>query len=53
MKADGTMEELGQKYFSDAFTITYDDIADPEAVEGDGEGDDTGEGDATEDESEG
>ena len=26
MKADGTMDELGVKYFSDAFTITYDDI---------------------------
>ncbi|MGF1598468.1 MAG: transporter substrate-binding domain-containing protein [Acidimicrobiales bacterium] len=26
MKADGTMERLGQEYFSDAFTITYDDI---------------------------
>ena len=30
MIADGTMEELAEKYFSDAFTITYDDIADPE-----------------------
>ena len=28
MKADGTMDELGVKYFSDAFTITYDDIGD-------------------------
>lgn len=27
---DGTMEALAKKYFSDAFTITYDDIADPE-----------------------
>lgn len=27
MKADGTMEELGKEYFSDAFTITYDDIS--------------------------
>ena len=26
MKADGTMEALGIKYFTDAFTITYDDI---------------------------
>lgn len=35
MKENGTMEELGEKYFSDAFTITYDDIADPaEAEEG-------------------
>jgi polar amino acid transport system substrate-binding protein len=30
MIADGTMEELARKYFTDAFTITYDDIADPE-----------------------
>lgn len=29
MKENGTMQELGEKYFSDAFTITYDDIADP------------------------
>jgi polar amino acid transport system substrate-binding protein len=29
MKADGTMQALGDKYFSGAFTITYDDIADP------------------------
>lgn len=28
MKADGTMQRLGTEYFSDAFTITYDDIAD-------------------------
>jgi polar amino acid transport system substrate-binding protein len=26
LKADGTMEELGRKYFTDAFQITYDDI---------------------------
>jgi len=26
MKADGTMARLGTEYFSDAFTITYDDI---------------------------
>ena len=26
MKADGTMDALGQEYFSGAFTITYDDI---------------------------
>ncbi len=26
MKADGTMDTLGQQYFSGAFTITYDDI---------------------------
>lgn len=26
MKEDGTMESLGQEYFSDSFTITYDDI---------------------------
>ncbi|NNF63951.1 MAG: amino acid ABC transporter substrate-binding protein [Acidimicrobiia bacterium] len=26
MIADGTMEELGKKYFTDAFTVTYDDI---------------------------
>ena len=30
MIADGKMEELARKYFTDAFTITYDDIADPE-----------------------
>jgi polar amino acid transport system substrate-binding protein len=33
MKADGTMEALGEKFFSGAFTITYDDIADPEESE--------------------
>ena len=27
LKADGTFEELGRKYFTDAFTVTYDDIA--------------------------
>lgn len=27
MKADGTMERLGQEYFSGAFTITYEEIA--------------------------
>jgi polar amino acid transport system substrate-binding protein len=32
MKADGTMEALGQQYFSGAFTITYDDIGDPTAT---------------------
>ena len=26
MKDDGTMEELGVKFFTDAFTITYDDL---------------------------
>ncbi len=26
MKADGTMDKLGEEYFSGAFTITYDDI---------------------------
>lgn len=26
LKADGTLDELGVKYFSDAFTTTYDDI---------------------------
>lgn len=28
LKADGTLDELGEKYFSDAFATTYDDIAD-------------------------
>jgi polar amino acid transport system substrate-binding protein len=28
MKADGTMAALGAEYFSDSFTITYDDIGD-------------------------
>jgi polar amino acid transport system substrate-binding protein len=27
MAANGTLEELGRKYFTDAFTVTYDDIA--------------------------
>jgi polar amino acid transport system substrate-binding protein len=27
LKADGTLDELGEKYFSDAFKTTYDDIA--------------------------
>lgn len=26
MRENGTLEELGRKYFTDAFTITYDDI---------------------------
>ncbi len=26
LKEDGTLEELGRKYFTDSFTITYDDI---------------------------
>ena len=26
LRANGTLDELAQKYFSDAFTITYDDI---------------------------
>ena len=26
MKEDGTLEELGRKYFTDAFTVTYDDL---------------------------
>lgn len=26
LKDDGTLEELGRKYFTDAFTVTYDDI---------------------------
>jgi polar amino acid transport system substrate-binding protein len=30
LKADGTLDVLGEKYFSDAFTTTYDDIADAE-----------------------
>ncbi|RME73846.1 MAG: ABC transporter substrate-binding protein [Chloroflexi bacterium] len=29
MKADGFLEQLSEKYFSDKFTITYDDIAEP------------------------
>ena len=42
MKDDGTMEALGEEYFSGAFTITYDDIADPAEAEGDdAEGDTT------------
>jgi polar amino acid transport system substrate-binding protein len=31
MKADGTLDTISTKYFGDAFTITYDDIADPSA----------------------
>ena len=30
MKADGSAETLAQKYFGDAFTISYDDITFPE-----------------------
>jgi polar amino acid transport system substrate-binding protein len=30
MKADGSLDALAQTYFGDSFTITYDDIADPE-----------------------
>jgi len=29
MKADGSLETLSRKFFTDAFSITYDDIADP------------------------
>ncbi|HEC09316.1 MAG TPA: transporter substrate-binding domain-containing protein [Acidimicrobiales bacterium] len=32
---DGTMAKLGEEYFSGAFTITYDDIADPSTEETD------------------
>jgi polar amino acid transport system substrate-binding protein len=32
MKADGTLQALGEKFFSGAFTITYDDIGDPTAT---------------------
>lgn len=27
LKSDGTFERLGRKYFTDSFTVTYDDIA--------------------------
>ena len=33
LKADGTLNELGEKYFTDAFTTTYDNIADVEYEE--------------------
>ena len=33
LKDNGTLEELGRKYFTDSFTITYDDIDDPAIVE--------------------
>jgi len=33
LKADGTLDELGEKYFSDAFATTHDDIADAEYEE--------------------
>jgi polar amino acid transport system substrate-binding protein len=33
MKADGSLDAISAKYFGDSFTITYDDIADPEATE--------------------
>ena len=36
LKADGTMDELGEKYFSDAFTVTYDDIGDGAYAEDEG-----------------
>jgi polar amino acid transport system substrate-binding protein len=29
MKADGSLEALSRKFFTDSFTITYDDIGDP------------------------
>lgn len=31
MRAEGTLDKLAQKYFSSEFSITYDDIADPNA----------------------
>lgn len=34
LKADGTLDELGEKYFSDAFKTTYDDIATEDLYEG-------------------
>ena len=37
MKADGFLETLGQQYFSDNFTITYDDIASPSYSGGEAE----------------
>jgi polar amino acid transport system substrate-binding protein len=30
MKADGTLEEISGRYFGESFTISYDDIGDPE-----------------------
>lgn len=57
MKADGTMAALGETYFSGAFTITYDDIADPDqadAEDGDaGDADEDGDADADGDDAEG
>lgn len=29
LKDNGTLERLGRKFFTDAFTVTYDDIAEP------------------------
>ena len=34
MKANGMLEELAQKFFTDAFTITYDDLAGEEEEAG-------------------
>ena len=36
LKADGTLEALASEYFSDAFTITYDDIGDGAYAEDEG-----------------
>ncbi len=33
MKADGSLDAISAKFFGDAFKISYDDIADPTAVE--------------------
>jgi polar amino acid transport system substrate-binding protein len=49
MKADGTMDELGEEYFYGAFTITYDDIGDPtEADDMEGESTETTEAEDSE-----
>ncbi len=53
MKADGTLEEISQKYFGDAFTIDYDDIEFPECGEAEGCTEEEGEGDAAGGESDG
>ena len=41
IRANGTLDELAQKYFSDAFTITYDDIG-PGAYDNEEESSDDG-----------
>ena len=42
MKADGCLEEVSTPYFSDLFTITYDDIGEGASAEDEGPAEEAG-----------